>query len=131
MVQLNDRHTILIVDDDQSYRSILQAVFSDGSSYSVSTAEDGRDALQRLQTNPVDLVITDLQMPNLDGVSLIQEVKRRYPSTLFIVMSAFADEERYHSFLSNQPIRCLPKPFRRSEVLDLAKELLHQPSMNG
>ncbi|MBZ0258836.1 response regulator [bacterium] len=130
MVQLNEKHTILIVDDDQSYRSILQTVFSDGS-YSVSTAEDGRDALQRLQINPVDLVITDLQMPNLDGVSLIQEVKRRYPSTLFIVMSAFADEERYHSFLANQPIRCLPKPFRRTEVLDLAKELLHHPSVNG
>lgn len=130
MVQLNDKHTILIVDDDQSYRSILQTIFSD-SSYSVSTAENGKDALDLLQSNPVDLVITDLQMPNLDGVSLIQEVKRRYPTTLFIVMSAFAEEERYHSFLSNQLIRCLPKPFRRTDVLDLANELLQHPSMNG
>lgn len=129
MVKLNDKHSVLIVDDDQSYRSILQAVFSDGS-YTVSTAEDGRDALQRLKTNPVDLVITDLQMPDVDGVSLIQEMKRYYPTTMVIVMSAFADEERYRSFLSDQPIRCLPKPFRRTEVLEMANELLQKARIN-
>lgn len=125
MVNQTNKHSVLIVDDDPSYRSILQTIFSDGS-YTVSIAIDGRDALQQLQVDPVDLLITDLQMPNVDGVSLVQEVKRHYPATVVIAMSAYTDEERYRTFLSNQPCPYLPKPFRRAEVLEMASALLQQ-----
>ncbi len=125
MVRLTEKPSILIVDDDRSYRSILKTVFSDGY-YSVSTAEDGQAALQRMKAKPVDLVITDLQMPNLDGVSLIQEVKRFYPETGVIVMSAYSDEERYRTFVSHESLPCLPKPFRRAEILDMASGLLDE-----
>ncbi|MDP8244958.1 MAG: response regulator [Candidatus Hinthialibacter antarcticus] len=130
MVNLTDKHSVLIVDDDRSYRSILQTIFADGS-YTVSLAEDGKDALEQLQISPVDLVITDLQMPNLDGVSLIQEVKRYYPATAVIVMSAYTDEERYRTFLSHGSCPYLPKPFRRADVLDMACELLQQPRIKS
>ncbi|MBI1388967.1 MAG: response regulator [bacterium] len=131
MVQLKDeKHSILIVDDDRSYRSILSNVFA-RSDYRVSTAEDGQAALQLMESLPYDLVITDLQMPNVDGVALIQTLQNRFPQTRVIVMSAYADEDRYRSFLSNLSCRCLPKPFRRLDVLEMASQMLQDGPANA
>lgn len=128
MVKLDDSYSILIVDDDKSYRSILSAVFSDGS-YTVSTAEDGQDALNILERNPFDLIITDLQMPKVDGLSLIQAVKSRFPDTRVLVMSAYSDNDQYKTFLNRNNCPCLAKPFRRTEVLNMANSLL-TPSLS-
>lgn len=119
--------SILIVDDDRSYRNLLRSAFP-GSAYNVSTAEDGNHALQLLETQQqgYDLVITDLQMPNLDGMSLIEVMKSRFPSVPVIVMSAFMEDERYNRLSANERFRCLPKPFRLAEILQVADSLLHE-----
>jgi two-component system chemotaxis response regulator CheY len=69
---------ILIVDDAVSMRQMVSFTLKQGG-YAVIEAEHGQDALNKLQGNPVDLVITDLNMPVMDGITLIQNV-RKMPS---------------------------------------------------
>jgi two-component system chemotaxis response regulator CheY len=70
--------TVLIVDDAVSMRQMVSFTLKQGG-YEVVEAEHGRDALNKLQNNTVDLIITDLNMPVMDGITLIQNV-RKMPS---------------------------------------------------
>jgi CheY-like chemotaxis protein len=67
--------TILIVEDDPDSREMLAAVMS-SEGYAVVTAEDGQAALDLIHANRPDMIITDIQMPNLDGISMIKTVRR-------------------------------------------------------
>ncbi len=74
--------TILAADDSASMRQIIHFSLS-SAGFNVVVADDGRDALAKLQAQPVDMLITDLNMPNLDGISLIREV-RALPNYKFL-----------------------------------------------
>ena len=71
-----DRPRILIVDDEQTVRDLVAKTLS-MADYDVDTAPDGPSALDRLNTTEYDLLITDLKMPGMDGLSVIREVRRR------------------------------------------------------
>ncbi|HSA93674.1 MAG TPA: response regulator [Terriglobales bacterium] len=80
------KHRILVVDDDLSNREyIAELLASHG--YDVSTAADGFDALLQLTQEPPDVIISDLNMPNMSGAELLSIVRRGYPHTLLIAMS--------------------------------------------
>ena len=66
---------ILVVDDEEKIRETLRGVLSD-EGYEVADAEDGRTALERLQGEPPDLVILDVWLPEIDGITLLEEIKR-------------------------------------------------------
>lgn len=86
------KHRILVVDDDDSIREcIAELLVSHG--YEVSTAEDGFDALLQLTKAPPDVVISDLNMPNMSGFDLLPVVRRLLPRTLLIAMSGAYDGE--------------------------------------
>ncbi|MBQ3998117.1 MAG: response regulator [Paludibacteraceae bacterium] len=72
--QPENRRTILIVDDNQDMRQFLVSIFS--KDYNVVTAEDGAQAEQAVRTKPIDIVVTDLMMPNVDGLELVQFIKQ-------------------------------------------------------
>lgn len=81
------KRTILVVDDEDGIRNLLQELLESAGHHAV-VAADGREALKVLaQDEVVDLVITDLVMPNQDGVETVQEIRRRYPRTKIIAMS--------------------------------------------
>ena len=81
------KRTILVVDDEDGIRSLLQELL-EAAGHHAMVAADGRDALKVLaQGETVDLVITDLVMPNQDGVETVPEIRRRYPQTKIIAMS--------------------------------------------
>lgn len=125
MEQTNsDQFSVLIVDDDPSYRSVLRTIYA-RANYAVSTAEDGIQASNLLERGHFDLVITDLQMPNMDGLDLVRIMQSSYPHTPIIIMGANPDDERYASLLHDVDVHCLSKPFRRSEVLELSHSLLN------
>lgn len=125
-----DSFSILIVDDDRSFRSILKTIFSTDR-FSVATAEDGGSALQLIEKQRYDLVITDLQMPEVDGVSLSRILQNRYPNTQIILMTGLTDDERYKQFIESTKLKCLEKPFRRKEVLSIANRLLETQNINS
>lgn len=107
--------TILVVDDDARVRSVLvEHVAYAG--FRVLEASNGLEALEVLTKEPVSLVFTDLRMPTMDGIELLRRARPRYPSTIFIVVSAYPDDlvalYRSDAF----PITVIPKPFRAEQV---------------
>ncbi|MDI9494539.1 MAG: sigma-54 dependent transcriptional regulator [Bacillota bacterium] len=85
-------YKILIVDDEIEYQSVLRFILSD-LGYSVAGCSNGAEALDYLDNNVVDLVLTDLKMPVMDGVELIKRIKEKHPTVDIIVMTAFGSIE--------------------------------------
>ena len=88
--------TILVVDDDPGYRLLLKHILEEqaGHKYSVVVAEDGKDALQRLEQQEVDLVISDVYMPIMNGLRLHRAVRAipKYESLPFLFVSGYNDQ---------------------------------------
>lgn len=85
---------ILVVDDELVFlHSFAESLAGSDGNLRVLTAEDGAKALKVLESEPVDLVVTDLRMPVMDGYQLIACLKRRYPRVFVIAMSASIDPE--------------------------------------
>jgi DNA-binding NtrC family response regulator len=84
-----EKSKLLIVEDDAHLRETLTA-FLTRAGYDVVTAHDGREAREMLETALPDLVLTDIHMPDLDGLALLGEIKDRYPETIVIMMTAFS-----------------------------------------
>jgi CheY-like chemotaxis protein len=107
--------TVLVVDDDARVRSVLVEHVS-YAGFRVLEASNGLDALDVLSREPVSLVFTDLRMPVMDGIELLRRARPRFPSTIFIVVSAYPDDlvalYRSDAF----PITVIPKPFRAEQV---------------
>ena len=83
---------VLIVDDERSMRELLSIVLRrDG--YEVLTAEDGAAAVELLKKQRFDILITDIRMPQMNGVDLLREAKRIDPDIISIVMTAFASTD--------------------------------------
>src|SRR5215210_6380322 len=83
---------VLVVDDERSMRELLSIVLKrDG--HNVVTAEDGRAAVEVLKRERIDILITDIRMPHMNGVDLLREAKRIAPDVISIVMTAFASAE--------------------------------------
>jgi two-component system response regulator PilR (NtrC family) len=80
---------LLIVDDEPSMRELLQLVLR-REGYAVETAENGRVALERLRERPFDLIISDIQMPDMTGIELLEQVRSSSPETVVIMITAFA-----------------------------------------
>ncbi|MFQ5865699.1 MAG: response regulator [bacterium] len=87
------RKTILIVEDDRSFRKGLAFELIE-IGHKVVEASDGKEAIEQIQKNYFDLVISDLLMPEVDGLEVYDHVKRVAPETRFILLTAFHDSER-------------------------------------
>ena len=75
----NTASTILIVDDDYEIRGMISDFLRDSESYNVLEAENGKEALEILKNNKTDLVISDINMPEMKGFDLLKEIKERFP----------------------------------------------------
>src|SRR4051812_4720180 len=83
---------ILIVDDEQSYRQLLSLVFQE-QGYGTRTAMNGRQALELLNAEPADVIISDVKMPDMDGIELLRAVRDTLPDVGVVLMTAFASVE--------------------------------------
>jgi putative nucleotidyltransferase with HDIG domain len=114
---------ILFVDDEPSIRGIyemLQPFFGD--EYGVTTAPGGEEALDLMDQEPFDVVVSDLTMPRMTGIELLSEVSRRYPGTARIVVSGFADEITAAKCLMIGH-RYFTKPFDPTALSDVIRSL--------
>jgi len=93
-----DSH-ILIVDDEESMRKVLQQAIT-RAGYKCSISGDGEDALEFLDKNSVDIVVTDISMPGISGIELLQLVKEKYNSDV-IVMTGFAGDYTYEEMVNS------------------------------
>ena len=83
---------ILVVDDEQSMTQFLGIVLRK-EGYTVSTVNNGKDALERVRAEAFDAVITDIKMPGMDGIQLLQGVKKHDPSLPVVIMTAYASQQ--------------------------------------
>ena len=106
--------SILIVDDDDTIRDILYELFSD--MYRCHAADTAETALQWLDTEVYDVVVTDLSMPGLSGLELLGQVKQRFPETAVIIITGISDREHAEGLLKLGASDYLLKPFRIEAV---------------
>ena len=85
--------SILVVDDSATDRVRISGLLSKQKDYSVTTACDGSEALEKLTKKPVDIVLTDLQMPGMNGLELVQTMKQEHPQIPAILMTGLGSEE--------------------------------------
>lgn len=83
---------ILVVDDSPVERVLVEGLLCKNPDYTVELAADGREALAAIAANPPDLVVTDLVMPEMDGLELVRTMRSRCPRIPAILMTAYGDE---------------------------------------
>jgi len=117
---------ILVVDDEESIREFLEIMLRK-EGYEVSCVEDGQKALDALKKKTVDMVISDMQMPNMTGIQLLKEVKDQFPDMLFLMITAFGTTETAVEAMKLGAYDYITKPFKIDEVrLNIANALRSQ-----
>jgi DNA-binding NtrC family response regulator len=118
--------TVLLIDDDLDFRRPLELAIRHAG-YELRVADNGREALRILQENPVDVLVTDIIMPEMEGIELILKLRRLHPALPVIAMSAGgrADAESYLDLAHDCGARfLLNKPFRIEALLGALQECL-------
>ena len=122
--QIRDgRSRVLVVDDESSIRELLAKTLA-LAEYDVDTAPDGRAALERLRLGNYDLLIADLKMPGMDGLTLIREAKRLKADIPVIIITGFSTESSAIEAVNLGVAGYLTKPFRVPQVLAAAARAL-------
>jgi DNA-binding NtrC family response regulator len=123
---MNRAPTLLIVDDEADTCRNLADIFSD-LGYTVDTAYDGATALAKLEHARFDVALLDLMMPDMDGVSLYQEIKRRHPETVAVLATAFPNHPRAEESRKSGMWQIVPKPLDLKHLLSLFDQALRLP----
>lgn len=109
--------SIIFVDDEKQILKALNRLFMD-SGYTVFMAESGEQALDILGRDEIDMIITDMRMPAMDGYQLLKAVKEKYPSVLRLILSGYTDEEIvFRALRQNLAKLYIFKPWDNSELM--------------
>jgi DNA-binding response OmpR family regulator len=119
----NTRPRVLVVDDEASIRDLLSKTLA-LAEYDVDVAPDGRSALERMRMYPYDLLIADLKMPGMDGLTVIREAKRYKGDLPVIIITGFSTESSAIEAVNLGVAGYLTKPFRVPQVLAAAAKAL-------
>lgn len=116
---------ILVIDDEELItRSLLKLLSTEG--YNVSVVRNGKDAIEKVHASDFDLIISDVRMPDLDGIETIKQI-RAYLKRLNkkpipeILITGYADKEKYEAALDLKIADYLYKPFERADFLKIVK----------
>ncbi len=110
------KKTILLADDDDNLRRVLEFQLSEAG-YKILMAADGAEAFEIFTTNDFDCVITDLRMPKLSGLELLEKIKTVNAETPVVVITAFGEVETAVSAMKAGAFDYVNKPFNRDEIL--------------
>ena len=116
---------ILIVDDDARMRELVAKVLA-REGYSVRPLPRGQDVLQALEEGPADLIISDIRMPEMDGLTLLQEVKRVAPETSVLLMTAFGSIDTAVQAIKAGAYDYLTKPFKMDEIIVVVRRAMEE-----
>jgi len=119
---------ILVIDDEEPVRTVLRQML-EKEGYEVEEAPDGAVGLSLLQDHPIDLVITDLFMPEKEGIETMREVQKSFPQVKIIAMSGGGRMGKLDFLPMAESFgaqRTLAKPFERKELLETVRAVLAQ-----
>ena len=121
----DERPRVLIVDDEKFIRDIL-ADFLGMEGYVVRTAEDGNAALNELNATPYDLIISDLKMPRMGGIELLEQIGKKAPNALTVIMTGFGTVETAIDAMKRGAYDYILKPFKVEEVIHVVQRGLEK-----
>lgn len=121
---MNNEEKILIIDDELMPRYSIQQVLK--GRYTVFTATGGKEGLDLMAQNSMDLVVLDLRMPDMDGITVLREIKKRYPDTEVILLTAYASLDSARSALRLGAFDYLTKPFDKDDVINVIERGLQK-----
>jgi CheY-like chemotaxis protein len=108
---------ILIVDDDPKVLLIMRAALEKlGDPYRITTADDGREALAKAEKLPFDLIISDVRMPGIDGIQLVERIRDLNTETAIVWITAYGCENLKAECERLNVSGCLEKPLRINEI---------------
>ncbi len=110
------KYKVLIVDDEAMTRDLLSSILS-SKGHTCVTASDGDEALDKAGMEVFDAVVTDIVMPNMDGITLTKELLKRNPSIPIMVITGFTDEHYYEESIDAGATDFINKPFSIAEFL--------------
>ncbi len=120
---------ILCVDDEPNILSSLRRLFR-AQGYQVLTAESGKDGLKILETETVDLVISDMRMPEMDGARFLEHVRERWPGTLRLLLTGYADIQSILDAINRGEIyRYITKPWDDNDILLIVRHALERKAL--
>jgi two-component system response regulator PilR (NtrC family) len=119
---------LLIADDEKGYREVLRAIFED-QGHTVHTAVDGRAALAHLKREPCDVVISDVRMPDMDGIEFLQAARAFYPEIGIVMMSAFGTIDTAREAFKLGADDFIQKPFNNEELKLIVERSLERRAM--
>lgn len=117
--------TVLTVDDSASMRQLVKLTLG-GAGYTVVEASDGADGLDQARSAAVDLVVTDLNMPRMDGISLIRELRKlaSYKGVPIILLTTESDDDRKKEARAAGATGWITKPFNQDQLLGVVRKVL-------
>ena len=117
--------TILIVDDSASVRSVVGIALK-GAGYAVIEACDGKDALSKLTGQKIHLIVSDVNMPNMDGITFVKEVKKlaNYKFTPVCMLTTEAEKSKMMEGKAAGAKAWIVKPFQPPKLLDVVSKLI-------
>jgi two-component system NtrC family response regulator len=112
--------TILIVDDEKNYLVVLSAFLS-GEGYETVTADTAQQALEVVETTDLDLVLTDMKMPSMDGIELLRRIKEKSPDLPVVMMTAYGTVEKAVEAMQLGAFNFVLKPFQNETVKQIIR----------
>jgi two-component system, NtrC family, response regulator len=118
--------TILVVDDETNYLTVMETLLGDAG-YEVLTAPSAIEAIKVAGAADLDLVLTDMKMPKMTGIELLDQLQQHFPDLPVIIMTAFGTVEKAVSAMKKGAFDYILKPFKNEEILvTIAKALEHR-----
>ena len=115
----------LVVDDEPHLRSILARLLTE-EGFACRQAGNGREALQELERQPADLIISDIRMPEMDGIQLLPELRRRWPDCAVVMVTAVSDVRSAIWCLTQGALDYVAKPFQVEDVQARVRQALEK-----
>ena len=116
-----EKPKLMLVDDEERFLSTTHKLL-EKKGFVVETAASGAEALERLRSNPVHVVILDVKMPGMDGVATLREIKRQFPMVEVIMLTGHATVESAIDGLKSGAVDYLMKPADLEEIIEKATD---------
>ena len=122
---MTEGHSILVVDDELLIRDLLYDFFH-GQGWDIALAENGEKALRILESQKVDLVLTDLKMPDMDGMTLTKQLRESHPEIPVVVMTGYPSVDSAVEALRNKVADYIVKPFNINRLYKVVEAQLQE-----
>jgi two-component system chemotaxis response regulator CheY len=116
---------ILAVDDSQTMRDVVKETL-ESAGYQVTVAENGLDGLEKFKQGKYDLIIADINMPVMDGITMIKEIRKINTEVPIITLTTESEESKKQEGRNAGADGWIVKPFRPAQFLDIIKQILEE-----